>query len=242
MNLFKQIETGVARQPRRILLYGVHGIGVSTFAAGLPSPVFVPADGGVRHLDVPRFPVVQRFATLMQALHELYVQPHTYRTVVLDPLEAVKQLVWEATGRESGVEHLEQLPFDRGFTLALSHWRQLMERLELLRADIGLHVVLVAHAKAERATIERAGGSAWLIERHAPALLHRQASALIQDWCDEVLFAAPAAPLDLAANASGMSGDGRILHTVPSTTHAAKEPAASAAAAANSTASRSRAI
>ena len=45
MNLIDQIESGRAVRPRRVLLYGTRGIGLSSFAAALPSPIFTSVPG-----------------------------------------------------------------------------------------------------------------------------------------------------------------------------------------------------
>ena len=238
MKLFNQIESGRVIGPRRILLYANRGIGASTFAAGFPAPVFVPPDDSVSHIDCPRFPTARRFGQVMQALHELYVEPHEYRTVVLDPLDTVEGLIWEEFCRERGIEHIEDVPLAKGYTLAMAVWRQLLWRLDLLRSDIGLHVLLVARAQTERPAAMSEGITAFAPERYGPAL-HRQASALVQSWCDEVLFATYAERSHVISSskpkAGGKSngtaahpptgpwlGDQRVIYTLPSRTHAAK--------------------
>ncbi|MFU8828374.1 MAG: AAA family ATPase, partial [Phycisphaerales bacterium] len=42
MNLMNHIERGRAARPRRIMVYGTHGIGKSTFGATAPRPIFIP--------------------------------------------------------------------------------------------------------------------------------------------------------------------------------------------------------
>ena len=49
-------KTGVARPPR-IVLYGTHGIGKSTFAAQAPNPVFIPTEEGLDAINATAFPV-----------------------------------------------------------------------------------------------------------------------------------------------------------------------------------------
>ena len=238
MKLFNQIESGRVIGPRRILLYATRGIGASTFAAGFPAPIFVPADDSMSHIDCARFPVARRFGQVMLALHELYVEPHDYRTVVIDPLDTLELLIWDEFCRERGIEHIEDVPLAKGYTLALSVWRQLLWRLDLLRSDIGLNILLVARAQTERPVAASEGVASFAPERSGPAL-HRQASALVQSWCDEVLFAT------YAERSHGMSGskpkagsksngagahppsgpwlgDQRLIYALPSRTHAAK--------------------
>ena len=44
-----------------------------------------------------RFPVARRFGGVMTALQELYVQPHDYRVVVIDPLDSLERLLLDET-------------------------------------------------------------------------------------------------------------------------------------------------
>ena len=47
MELMKQIVTGKQTLPRRVMLYGVHGIGKSTFGAMAPNPMFIQTEDGL---------------------------------------------------------------------------------------------------------------------------------------------------------------------------------------------------
>jgi len=236
MNLFKHLESARTFPPRRILLYGIRGIGTSSFAAGLSAPVFVPADESIAHIECPRFPIAKRFADLMQALQELYIEPHDYRTVIIDPLEAVERLIRDEVCHQHNVKHLTDLP--RAASHVQAHWQRLLRRLDLLHGDIDLHVVLVGRAhetltRCERpddATVQQRNCAA---RRFSPALA-RRASALLQGWSDEVLFATHAMPATSAVAssaktspatvqpASTMPEDLRVIYTNPAPAHAAK--------------------
>ena len=124
MNLFKQLDSTPAIRPQRMLIYGLPGIGTSTFAAGLPSPVFAPADDSTSHIRCVGFPVAKHFGDLMQALEELYIEPHDYRTVVIDPLDAVERLMGEEVSRHHGAKPLAEIP--HACDCVLAHWRRLV--------------------------------------------------------------------------------------------------------------------
>lgn len=236
MNLFKQLESVRRFGPRRILLYGVHGIGTSSFAAGLPSPVFVPADESVSHIECPRFPIARCFADLMQALQELYVEPHDYRTVILDPLKAVERLIQDEVCHQHNVKHLTDLAHATRHMLVC--WQRLLRRLDLLHNDIDLHVVLIGHAIERLVRCPCAGRGATAQQNSATRCfslaLARRVSALLQGWCDEVLFATHAEPgpsagaVSVDSPAAGIApvsaalGDARVIYTMPSPRHAAK--------------------
>ena len=217
MHLIDPRQSGHTVGPRRVLLYGTRGIGTTTLAAALPAAVVVPCDDGAAHVNCRRFAPARRFGQLLRALHELYAEPHAFGTVVIDTLDGIERLALGEAAREHGVEHPEQMPFARGYALALPFWRQLLDQLDRLRDERGMHCVLVGHAQAERWTDSAAGSGTAAAERHGPAV-HRSASALLQNWCDEVLYAAVVdRPLD--ANAPD---DRRAIHTRPARSHAAK--------------------
>ena len=47
---------GKQSRPERILLYGVEGVGKSTFASNAPRAIFLDIEEGTKHLDVERTP------------------------------------------------------------------------------------------------------------------------------------------------------------------------------------------
>jgi len=225
MNLFKQLESAAAVRPQRMLIYGLPGIGTSSFAAGLPSPVFVPADDSTSHVRCARFPAAKRMADLMRALEELYIEPHDYRTVVVDPLDAVERLVRDEICRHHGGKPLNEIP--QAAAHVLIHWRRPLRRLDLLRDHIGLYVVLVARAQARRAAADRESDCSSARLRYRP-VLSRRAAALVQIWSDDILFATHA---DVATTAIGASAaqtsdrppsDPRVIYTTSSPRHLAK--------------------
>ena len=117
------IISGVEQAPRRILLYGVHGIGKSTWAASAPAPIFIQTEDGLGDVGCDRFPIATTFDAVLSSLREVYETKHNYRTLVLDSLDWLEKLIWaEVVGRKQ-VESIE---------------------------DIAMHVILVAHAQIAR--------------------------------------------------------------------------------------------
>ena len=55
--LMNQISKGRKARPRRVMLYGTHGIGKSTFGAMAEKPIFVPTEDGLADIvvGVPSF-------------------------------------------------------------------------------------------------------------------------------------------------------------------------------------------
>jgi hypothetical protein len=223
MGLLAQVTSGRQLKPRRVMLYGVHGIGKSTFGANGPKPVFIQTEDGLANIDCARFPLAQSFADVMQAVAELYTEPHEYWTVVVDSLDWLERLIWASVCEAKGKDSIEEFGFGKGYTFALDPWKQFLDGLDALRNDRQMMVVLLAHAKIER--FENPETDSY--DRYSPRL-HKSASAMIQEWCDEVLFATYKVHtkqtdegFDRTRTRAIGSGD-RILRTTERPAHVAK--------------------
>lgn len=184
MSLLSQVHTGKRPAPRRVMLYGVHGIGKSTFGAMADKPIFLPTEEGLGEIDCASFPLLTSYDQVLAALGELYSEPHDYRTVVIDSLDWLEQLVWNEVSQKRNVETIEDIGYSKGYVFALTQWREVLAGLDALRNERGMSVVLLAHCKIER--FENPETDTY--DRYVPRL-HKLASAVVQEWCDEVLFA-----------------------------------------------------
>ncbi len=179
-----QIERGTRAAPRRVLLYGTHGIGKSTFGAMAERPIFIQTEDGLANIECDRFPLAAGYGDVLAALGELYIQEHEYRTVVIDSLDWLERLIWGEVCAKRGVESIEDIGYAKGYVFALTQWREVLAGLDALRNERGMQVVLIAHAQIEKF----ANPETDTYDRYSPRL-QKLASALVQEWCDEVLFA-----------------------------------------------------
>jgi hypothetical protein len=221
MNLLAQIQRGRAPMPPRIMLYGIEGIGKSTFASQAPAPIFVPTEDGLSEIDCERFPLANSFDDVLTALAELHVEKHDYQRVGLDSLDWLERLIFDDLGRQYNVPSIEKVDggYARGYTLALAHWRKVLDALNRLRNDRGMVVICIAHAKVEK--FEDPESAAY--DRYSPRL-HKHAAALVSEWSDAVLFATRKFRTQTEdagfnrkrtiANAIGKDGGERILRCV----------------------------
>lgn len=184
MNLLEQVQRGKANAPRRALLYGTHGIGKSTFGSMAEQPVFIQTEDGLGGIECERFPLAQAYGDVISALAALYSETHEYRTVVLDSLDWLERLIWAKVCQDRGVESIEDIGYGKGYVFALTHWREILQGLDALRNDRGITIILIAHAQIEKF----ANPETDTYDRYSPRL-HKQASAMVQEWVDEVLFA-----------------------------------------------------
>ncbi|MFN7557986.1 MAG: ATP-binding protein, partial [bacterium] len=148
--LMNHISKGRKARPRRVMLYGTHGIGKSTFGAMAEKPIFVPTEDGLADIDCESFPLARSLGEVMAALESLYSGDHDYRTVVIDSLDWLERLIWGEVCADESVENIEKIGYAKGFAFAVDKWRAVLGALDALRTDRGMTVVLIAHAKIEK--------------------------------------------------------------------------------------------
>jgi len=182
----------VKHLPPRIVIYGNHGLGKSTFGSLAPSPVFIQVEDGLSGIDAPRFKKPDSFSEVISQLGELYTQQHDFQTVVIDSLDHLEPLVWAkvveenpTAGKDRVAQGIESYGYGKGYVMALDIWREYLDALDLLRSDKGMMVIQTAHAQVKR--FENPQTDPY--DRYEMKL-HQRASALLQEKADIVLFAA----------------------------------------------------
>jgi len=137
-------------KPPRIIVYGDAGIGKTTFAAGAPSPVFIGTEDGLGSLDADCFDEITSYASVIEALAHLGREEHQYKTVVIDSLDWLEPLVWDATCQRMKIPSIETPGWARGYIEAQEEWRTVLQYLTALRDYRGMMVIMIAHATTTR--------------------------------------------------------------------------------------------
>lgn len=216
MSLLEQVHIGKRPAPRRCMVYGVQGVGKSTFGATSRRPIFVQTEDGLGEIECAKFPLSRSFDDVMAALGDLATQPHEYETVVVDSLDWLERMIWQEVCKAENVSNIEKIGFQKGYTYALNQWRQFLAGLDDLRLTRGIAVILIAHCKIEK--FQTPEDSAF--DRFSPRL-HKLASAVVMEWCDEVLFATYSTTTD-PKKVRNITAPERIMRTCEGPTHVAK--------------------
>ena len=181
-----QIRTGKQVKPRRILLYGIHGIGKSTFASSAPRPIFLDLEDGIGDIDCDKSDPITEFGGVIGAISWLVTNSHDYQTVVIDTADWMESLIWKAVCQRNNAASIEKVGggYGKGYIFALDEWNFFIRGLEALRNKRGMHAIVLAHCQIEKFNDPETDS----YDRYAPNL-NKHASALLQEWADEVLFA-----------------------------------------------------
>jgi hypothetical protein len=177
----KSISRNDNTAPPRIMVYGVEGIGKSTFAAGAPDPIFILTEDGLGSLDVEHFPIATSLDNVMDAIGALYAEDHPYKTVVLDSLDWLEAIIH----REMEAKHdAKDLAYGKGAMIAAQQWRDVLDGLNALRNDKQMTVILLAHNTIKRFDSPEVEP----FDRYQPKLQERS-NAVVREWADAVMFA-----------------------------------------------------
>lgn len=176
-------KTGTARPPR-IVLYGTHGIGKSTFAAQAPNPVFIQTEEGLDAVSATAFPLCQSFDDILECIGVLASESHDFQTVVLDSADWAEQLIQKRVAQDNNVKTIDAIGYGRGYKAAADYWRQLLDGFDHLRTDKNMQVILLAHSQVRRFDDPLADP----YDRYQLDLHHGSAS-LVSEWCDIMMFA-----------------------------------------------------
>lgn len=180
------IRSGRHIAPPKILLYGVPGIGKTSFAAQAKGSVIVPTEDGVNNLDVNSFPVAKSFVEVMTNLYALLKEDHDYKAVAVDSLDWLEKLIWQHTVEQAAsdkIKSIEDFGYGKGYGEALRYWMQFGDLLSMIRNQRGLPIILIAHCEIRRFDSPETEP----YDRYQPKL-HKSAAAYITEWCDTVLF------------------------------------------------------
>jgi len=178
------INKGKVKMPRRVIVYGVDGIGKSTLASHAPNPIFVSTEDGLGDVDCESFPVAKSWLEVKQHLAALCNEKHGYRTLVVDSLDWLERLVWDEVCREKGVSQIDEIGYGKGYSAAIALWQDFLKALDHLRNVKKMGIILIAHAKIVK--FENPEGENY--DQYSLAL-HKLASPILREWADEVLFA-----------------------------------------------------
>lgn len=170
-------------KPQKILLYGVQGLGKTTFGSTFEKPILLRTEDGASALDIPTFPqVISDFAQMEEAIKALHGK-HGYKTLVLDSLDWMEPIIWNKTCLDHGKNSIEEFGFGKGYVEADANWRHFMGGFDSLRLNMGMNIVMIAHAEIKTFNSpETEPYDRYQIK------LHKRAFGLWQEWADMVLF------------------------------------------------------
>jgi hypothetical protein len=219
MSVLERIQSGRRRKPLTVAIYGVPGVGKTTFGASAPKPVIHCLERGADHLDVAKLDAPETWAEYLADVRELATAEHDFRTYVVDTIDALEVLATAHVCREGKKATLADFSWGGGYALLAQEWRVFLKAMEALRDKRAMNVVLIAHEHRKTVNDPELGS----FEMYRPKL-QEKAWGLTNEWCDAVMFATFDAALlekEGERNRAIVSGQ-RVLKTQRGTGYVAK--------------------
>ncbi len=179
----ENILKGKTPKAPRIVLYGVPGVGKSTFAAQAPNPIFLQTENGINHLDVAKFPLASSLDDILGALDLLINNQTEYKTLVLDTLDWAERIIFQQVAKEQGVADIGEIGYGKGPRMAVPHWDKIVRKLDAL-SEKNMAIILLAHSKITKFKSPDTTD----YDRYEMDL-DKNGSSLFVEWADAVLFA-----------------------------------------------------
>lgn len=169
--------------PPRITIYGPEKIGKSTFCADAPNPVALDIEGGFEFIKINRFSP-DGLLEVFEFIDELLNEDHEFKTLAIDSADWLERLIQTTIAAEEGQNNISDVPYGAGYKKVAGAFSQLLEKLEELRQKKKMAIIFTAHANIKR--FDDPVNESY--DRYQ-LKLHDQVMALLQEWCDCILFA-----------------------------------------------------
>lgn len=177
------ISSGKVTKAQKIIVYGVEGIGKTTFVAQFPNPLFSDVEDSSLHMDVTRFDDKPTSWTMLLQQVDFVKQNRPCSTYIIDSIDWAEKLCkqhliaqgkWTDSTNDYGAKYIA---LEKEFGGLLNKLSEVI--------DVGINVVLTAHA--------------WLRKKEEPdemgaydryeLKLEKKTGPLAKEWADMVLFA-----------------------------------------------------
>ena len=181
-----EIVKGKVNRGRISVVYGPHGVGKTTFGCQFPDPLVVDIENGCADLDVDRTPHITSYQDLIDAFKWFYAEGgKSYKTLVIDSIDHAEYLIHQHICAEAKVDALADIEWGKGKQRAMRKFGDLLHMIAMIRDTHNCEVVVIAHDDIRR--VEDPEVQSY--DRHEPKTVIKDASSLLCEWADEVLYA-----------------------------------------------------
>ena len=166
------------------LIYGVSGVGKTTFCSKMEKPIFISIENGASHITNIHQYIPDSYDDTISFLQWLKTIDD-YSSVIIDSIDRLELLLHKKICEKYHVKSIELAAggYGKGYIEALTEFNNLLELLKELRSK--KHIALICHAE-----ITNFFNPITNTEVHRYSLkLHKKTSAIFKEAVDSILFA-----------------------------------------------------
>lgn len=210
------ITKGIISKPVKVCVYGVEGIGKTTFASQFPEPLFFDLDKGSAQLDVSRVTDITSWPLLLSSIKEIYDNPTICKTLVIDTADAAERMCIDYICGKFNKKGIEEFGYGAGYTYLVEEFARFLVQLDACIGQ-GINVVVLAHAVLKTVTLPEEMGTYDHWELKLSSKTTNKVAPLVKEWADLLLFANYKTILIEDGTRKKAAGGKRIMYTTHTT-------------------------
>lgn len=183
-----KIIRGKQSSAKKVVIYGPEGIGKSTFASKFPDPVFIDTEGSTKDMNVSRFEKASSWQMLLDQCTYVRDNPSVCRTLVVDTIDWAEQMCVKQICDNYNKDGIESFGYGNGYVYVKEEFGRFLNLLSEV-VDVGVNVVLTAHAQIRKFELPDEMGAYDRWELKLGKKTSSQTSPIVKEWADMLLFA-----------------------------------------------------
>lgn len=177
-----EVQQTMQIEPMKILIYGVEGIGKTTFASKFPDPIFIDTEGSTGFINARKLPNPTSWTMLLDELEDIKSEPRG-KTLIIDTLDWAERLAKKYLMDKNKWAAIDSTNYGSRYVALSDEIGKLLNKLTEIK-DVGINVVITAHAETKKHELPDEMGQ---YDKYTLKLEKRDAS-LAKEWADMILF------------------------------------------------------
>lgn len=204
-----EVQQTMQIEPMKVLIYGVEGIGKTTFASKFPDPIFIDTEDSTGFINARKLPNPTSWTMLLDELEDIKSEPRG-KTLIIDTLDWAERLAKKYLMDKNKWAAIDSTNYGSRYVALSDEIGKLLNKLTEIK-DVGINVVLTAHAETKKHELPDEMGQ---YDKYTLKLEKRDAG-LAKEWADMILFFNYKTTIisDSKSNSKKATGGQRVMYT-----------------------------